>query len=296
MYLIPRDNVVFSVLGEDIKEIYFTSAYKSGYPEVDRAKALLYEVENPRGAVVFVHGTGNRNFSHLQYYPRKLSENGYVTIMPVLPYHFERVPSGDTVSSAFLKGSSSAMEKKFYQAAIDVMTCVDYLEGRGFEKIHIMGYSFGGMISTIAMALDKRLDRGILIVTGGNFEFITWHSIATRVIRLKYEEDESCNPEKCHKIHRTFDETARNFGGVGELEKLPSCFRYDASLFANMINGEKVLMFTALFDPFIPRKSSDDLWHRLGKHKRYKLLSGHMTAHVFYRRYILKKSLAFLNT
>ncbi len=295
MYLTSRDDVEFTVLNKNPKEIYFTSPYPSGYPDVDRAKALLYEIKNPKGALVFIHGSGSGNFSHLQYYTKNFSKNGYITMMPILPYHFGRIPKGCNSSSSFLKGNSSIMEKKFFQAVNDILTCIDYLEKLGIDNINIMGYSFGGMISTIVMALDDRLNKGILIVTGGNFEYIIWHSIATRVIRLNYEEDKSCNPERCHEIHKTFEEAAKRFNGIEELKKLPSCFRYDPSLFASLLNREKVLMFTALLDPFIPRKSSDDLWYRIGKPKRYFLLSGHMTAHIFFKRYILNKCLSFLD-
>jgi hypothetical protein len=54
-----------------------------------------------------------------------------------------------------------------------------------------------------------------------------------------------------------------------------------------------VLMFSASVDIFIPREASDDLWQRLGKPKRYFLPCGHLGAHIFFKRLILKKSLEF---
>lgn len=295
MYSLNRDKVKFKVLNKSnkIKEIYFTSPYKSGYPEVDQARALLHQGNRSEEAIVFVHGTG-RHFSSFSYYPKILSNNGYTTLMLILPYHYERISKKDPISLAFLKGSSEVLEKKYEQSVVDIFTCVDYLQQQGFKKIHIMGFSLGGMIATIASALDKRIDKVILTVTGGNFEYSTWHSTATKIFRIEYEEDKSCNPKKCHQIHQEFDKAAKEWKNLEELKKYPSCFRYDPSFFAAKLNPKDVVMFTALFDECVPRKSSDDLWERIGKPKRYFLLSGHLTAHLFYKNYILRKTLKFL--
>ncbi|MFA9398800.1 MAG: hypothetical protein ACERKV_11120, partial [Clostridiaceae bacterium] len=119
-------------------------------------------------------------------------------------------------------------------------------------------------------------------------------SVATKVLRVNYEENSDCNINKCNEIHKCFNETYRNFRDKSQLKDMPCCFRYDPSIFANIINPEKVLMFTALFDIFIPRKSSNDLWDKLRKPKRYLLFSGHLGSHVIYKKYILRKSLEFL--
>ena len=89
MYRCKR-NVDFQIKEGPIDEIYFKSPFPSGNEKVDNAKALLYKSENPKGAVIFIHGTGNKNFEPLKYYPKLLSQNGYTTLMPVLPYHFDR--------------------------------------------------------------------------------------------------------------------------------------------------------------------------------------------------------------
>ncbi|HEC91708.1 MAG TPA: hypothetical protein ENI51_01735, partial [Candidatus Atribacteria bacterium] len=107
MYFLNRDKVKFKVLNKSnkIKEIYFTSPYKSGYPEVDQARALLYQGNRLKEAIVSIHGTG-RHFSSFSYYPEILSNNGYTTLMLILPYHYERISKKDPISLAFLKGSS----------------------------------------------------------------------------------------------------------------------------------------------------------------------------------------------
>lgn len=289
MYNISRKNVVFEK--ESKNSLCFNSAFPSGHKYVDKCKALLYEGNNNEG-IVFIHGLGSRNFEYLKYYPENLSKHGYTTIMPILPYHFERMPKDKKID--FLSGTADDIEKRFYQSVVDILSCVDYLENIGIEKLHIMGVSFGGMIGTIAKALDNRLSKGIFVVSGGNFLYITWKSVATKVLRVRYEDEGSCNIEKCHKLHENFDEEAKKFNDLNDLIKLPSCFRYDPSLFAKKIDPDEVLMINAAFDPFIPRKSSKDLWNKMGQPKRYVLPAGHLTSHLWFKKFILKKSIKFL--
>jgi|YelNatPaOPRAMG01_1025707.scaffolds.fasta_scaffold56016_2 dienelactone hydrolase len=279
--------------GYDFDLLEFESLKPSGDPKVDHVKAILYNSDHPKGAIVFIHGTGQKNFEPLMYYPKRFSQDGYTTIMPVLPYHFERTPLGQKSGIAFIKGTDVQLATRFDQAVTDVITCVDYLENIGFKNIYIMGFSFGGMVSTITMALDKRIEKGVFVVTGGNYEYITWKSIATRVLRISYEENKSCNPKECEKKHKLFGKAIINFTSLTMLKDMPPCFTYDPSLFAKFILPRKTLFFTAMFDFFIPRKSSDDLWERMGKPKRYVIPSGHLSAHLFFKHFILNKSLAF---
>ncbi len=289
MYDISRKNVVFKKEDENI--LSFNSPFPSGDKYVDKGKALLYEGLGKEG-IVFVHGLGSRNFNYLKYYPENLVKYNYTTIMPVLPYHFERMPKDKKIN--FLSGTATDIEKRFYQSVVDILSCVDYLENIGMKKIHIMGFSFGGMIGTIAKALDNRLDKGVFIVAGGNFLYITWKSVATKVLRVRYENEGSCNIERCHELHKDFDKKVENFNNLNDLNNLPTCFRYDPSLFAKMITPEEVLMINAAFDPFIPKKSSKDLWNKMGRPKRYMLPSGHITSYLWFKKFILKKSVNFL--
>ncbi|GEM_PF-655709 len=296
MYQSSRENVKFSV--KDSKEhstIEFMSPKLSGDPQVDRARALLFKSKSPKGAIIFIHGTGQKNFEPLQYYPKFFLKNGYTVMMPVLPYHFERTPKAKKSGIAFIKGSDVELAKRFDQAVTDILTCVDYLEKIEFEKVNIMGFSFGGMISTIAMAIDKRIEKGVFVVTGGNYEYITWKSIATKILRVSYEENKACNPHECALKHIIFDNVAKNFKSLEDLKKMPVCFTYDPSTFARLIPPRKILFFKAAFDLFIPNRSSDDLWKRLGKPRRYVLPSGHLSAHLIFKKFIARKSLEFFN-
>jgi pimeloyl-ACP methyl ester carboxylesterase len=291
MYDVSRKGVLFDVSDGSPKEVRFQSPLPSGCPAVDRAVAYLYESANSRGAVVFVHGMGRKSLSWLRFYPEMLCRQGFTVLMPVLPFHYGRVSKDGEQFKRFLGGPTEVMEKKFYQAVVDVRTCVDFLERSGYERIHIMGISSGGMVAVIAMAVDTRIERCVLVITGGNLEIISWHSIATRIYRTG--KSRRAHREQSVRIGRELDECARSFTSLEDLERIPSFFRYDPCLFAKFIDTDRVMMFTALLDPWIPKRSSDDLWRRLGGPVRYMLPSGHLTAHLLFRRLILKRSVDF---
>jgi dienelactone hydrolase len=293
MYDVPRKGVVFSLKNGNPNTVRFISPFRSGYPEVDQARALYYEPPHAERALVFVHGLGRVGINHLTYYPKKLSRHGVAAIMPIMPFHEERVSPGHEHAHKFVSGPSEVMEKKFSQAVTDVLTCVDYLEQRGHTSCDIMGISSGGMIATIAMALDRRIKKGVLVITGGNLEIISWKSVSTRIYRTWRGSERKNQLQRSHRIRLEFEECVKSFTSLSDLKNVPGFFRYDPSLFAKLIGSECVLMFSASVDIFIPREASDDLWQRLGKPKRYFLPCGHLGAHIFFKRLILKKSLEF---
>lgn len=294
MYTCER-NVSFEIKKNIVDEIYFKSPCPSGNEKTDNAKALLYKAKDPKGAVIFIHGTGNKNFKPLQYYPNLLSQNGYTTLMPVLPYHFERTAENERSGSMLLKGDAVEIGQHFDQCVTDILTCADFLESLNFKKINIMGMSFGGIIATISMAIDERFNKGAFIITGGNFEHITWHSVATKVLRISYEDEGSCSKDICAETHKKFNKAANEFTSLKDLDNFPPCFRYDPSLFAKFIPNENVIMINALFDAFIPKKSSNDLWERLNKPKKYSLPAGHLTSHILFKKFIANKCIEFFD-
>lgn len=296
MYNISRKNVEFQIEDGSPKKIFFESPYASGNQIIDQAKALEYGSSRGKKALIFVHGFGEQNiFELLKYYPKYFAENGYTVLMPVLPFLMERKPEEYREKDLFLSGFAEDIEKRFYQSVNDIFTIIDYLESEGFKEVNLMGYSFGGLITTIAMALDQRIAKAVLVVAGGNLEYITWQSLATSELRTRYEKEEFCDLKTCHELHKKFDQAAAEFKKVEDLKRVPACFRYDPSFFAHKIKSQNVLMFNALFDNLIPKESAADLWQRLGQPKRYNLPAGHYTTHLLFRKLICKKSKNFFN-
>jgi len=94
------------------------------------------------------------------------------------------------------------LRSRFEHSVVDILTTLNYLKEKFHGDLYLMGFSFGGMVSTIATSLRKDIKGLSLAVTGGNFYHITWKSFVTGVLRVQYEENKECNPEKCKLYHQ----------------------------------------------------------------------------------------------
>ena len=76
-----------------------------------------------------------------------------------------------------------------------------------------------------------------------------------------------------------------------------ACYEYDPLIFAKFVKAPTI-MFTAIFDVFIPLSSSKELFEFLGseKKKRHLLPSGHITSYLVFRRFIAAETLRFFES
>ncbi|MFO7881232.1 MAG: alpha/beta hydrolase family protein [Kosmotogaceae bacterium] len=279
---------------DGLKQIILQSNYPAEHK--NNEKLILKLSGNPEcseGNIIFLHGTGQKNLKHLLWFIKKMPEYGFSGTMMILPYHFERTPIGYKSGELFMETNAALLRNRFENAVVDALTTVNYL--KQFDKpIYIMGYSFGGFIAVISAALCKDIEKLSLVVTGGNFYHITWKSFATKVLRVKYEEDKSCNKEKCYKLHKNEfkDYLKRLEKSEISVDMSPkACFEYDPLTYARFVN-QPVLLFQALFDIFIPKASTRELNATLPNSKLCKLPTGHLSS-IMFKKYILRKTVSY---
>ena len=265
---------------------------------IGKIPVVLYEPDNWNGewTILLLHGTGGRKLNYLEWFCEKFSNFGIRSAYMILPYHYERTPTSMKSGEAFLDVDNDTLKQRFMNAVEDVVKVSKILK-KDSGKLALMGISFGGMIAVISMAKTNSIDRGILVVTGGNFQYITWESVATKILRIKYESDsDGCSHEKCRMIHEKYYEryvkSLKNVDDVGRIPAFMKCFEYDPSTFAKFVEIP-ILMITALFDIFIPRKSSLDLKNRLPNVRELLIPTGHLSSFLM-RRFIVRKVLKFL--
>ena len=270
--------------------------YEEG--DIGRIPITLYEPRNwdGRWTILLLHGIGRRRLSYLDWYCQAFARLGFRSSYMILPYHYERTPDSMKSGEAFLDVDNDTLKRRFMNAVEDVIKVSGILK-EDSDKLALMGISFGGMIAVITMAKTDSIDRGILLVTGGNFQYITWESVATKVLRIKYESDSGgCTHEKCREIHeRHYERYVESLKVVDDVGKVPAfmkCFEYDPSTFAKFVKIP-ILMITALFDIFIPRKASRDLKNRLPYVKEYLIPTGHLSSFLM-RGFIVRKVFKFL--
>ncbi|WP_214078886.1 alpha/beta hydrolase family protein [Mesotoga sp.] len=299
------DNVVFARRYSDRPEIIersdsdkgsriiLKSNYPSGFSENGDLPLYLYK-GGRKGTVLFFHGRGEKNLDYLRWFPENLAKTGYAGAMMILPYHFERTPIGYRSGELFLDPRTDVLRERFENAVVDGLTCLNYLKWECPPPYFLMGYSFGGFISVITAALDRSICALSLVVTGGNFYHITWKSFVTGVMRVKYEEDGSCNKEKCKKLHgEDYERYIRSLEGPElEIGSAPiSCFEYDPLTFAKFVKCP-TLINGALFDIFVPRRSTKELSERIPNSTLRWMPTGHLTS-ILLKRTILKRSIDF---
>ncbi len=285
--------------------IEYESFVSTPYPEANTVIGYLFEPEEKKTetALVFLHGMGDRNLVPLSWYPEEFAKNGIPSFLMILPYHFERTPKGMKSGKKVLLDDMEETILDFKQSVIDVRTSMDYLERENISsgEFALMGVSFGGMVGTIAMGVDDRIKKGILVITGGNFRYITWKSLATRILRKKYEMESNtdvygCTEEKCEEIHKNYFAYIHSLKTPADLDRVKyekECFLFDPLTFAHFSSSRKVVMYNAIFDEIIPKISANELWEEMGKPERHWLFADHITS-IFYKKSILKRGVKLI--
>jgi len=277
----------------DCSRVVLKSNYPSDFSENRSIPLYLYS-GGKKGTVLFFHGRGEKNLDYLRWFPATFAKWGYSGAMMILPFHFERTPAGHRSGELFLDPRTDVLRERFENAVVDGLTVLNYLKWECPPPYFLMGYSFGGFISVITAALDRSICGLSLVVTGGNFYHITWKSFVTGVMRVKYEEDGSCSKEKCRKLHGEDHERYISSLESPELEigSAPiSCFEYDPLTFAKFVKCP-TLISGALFDIFVPRRSTKELSEKIPDSTLHWMPSGHLTS-ILFKKTILRSSIDF---
>lgn len=269
-------------------------------PDVSQSKRIhIYDffVENPHYNLIFLHGIGNGNIPYLMWFGKRFQKHGIRTFFLILPYHGPRAPKDWNGGEPFFSSSPAHCVVRFLQAVIDVRRTIDYIETNSNVPIAIMGLSFGGMIATMSLAIDKRIRKGILAFTGGDWRWINWYSPYLEDVREMYRtqgNEMGCRSESdCIKIRGNATKVVEGFNRIEDIFKYPvTCYHYDPLSYGKFVDQE-VLFFSGVFDKVIPERSSQALILTLKNVHKIVVPSGHKSSY-FFRRFIAKKVIKFL--
>ncbi|MCD6550641.1 alpha/beta fold hydrolase [Thermotoga sp.] len=281
-----------------MKLVTFQTSYRPIVEESKTVRVYVFEPKVVSHNLIFIHGIGNGNIPYLLWFGEKFREYNIKTWFLILPYHEKRAPESWSGGEPFYHPSPAYCVKRFDEAVQDVIDLVDFIEKESDKPISLMGFSFGGMITTIALAREKRIGKGIICCSGGDWRWINWYSPYTKKLRDLYRErgnEFRCRSEKdCIRNRGNTLEVIKTFESIEDIRrKSPvSCYFYDPASYAPFVE-QKVLFFWALFDRVIPYRSYATL-HRLLRNKKTVFLPvGHKGSY-FFRRYIARKVARFL--
>lgn len=214
------------------------------WKEAKQVKAFYYEPKSvPQEgapAVLCMHVLGG-NGKLTQSFAAFFADNGMYALMPQMPLFLERRP-GISMEKA-LNGPQGIQYLESTMRAIpgDIQRSMDFLASRHGVKsgsINIIGTSLGSLLAVSAFANDTRLDKAVLLLSGGDLKEIL--SLPNREVVPIYKALNSANGEQAKEIDRL----------IGLLEPL----NYAEKLSQSGRNS-KIMLFNAEKDTIIPPKN-----------------------------------------
>jgi len=187
-------------VGELRKEPFlrFTSQVSTPYPENDTVNARWYEASpesssqdskgrpRPRQAMIVMPQWNADAFSH-NVLCELFNHFGISCLRLSKPYHDVRRPPELERSDYAVSANVGRTIAACRQAVVDIRSCVDWLESKGYEQFGVLGTSLGSAYGFIAAAVDPRLRVCAFNHASTQFGDVVWTGQSTRHIKAAFE-------------------------------------------------------------------------------------------------------------
>ncbi len=238
------------------------------------------------GSLIMIHGLGSVNIPFLFWMGTHLASAGLRASLLVLPGNYTRTADGSVSGKDYFSTDLSNLLRFWQHAVVDVRATIDILEDRGewLSNNCVIGYCLGGMVATIATALDERISRTILMTTGGHMARILWESPTLKFVRREFNQGKGVegylnDRERLYDRYENDLKVTERFKSVEELmaSDVHPLLKVDPLTYARFIPTRRVTAIEALFDKTLPRHTRSGFWRALGRPRRYLIPSGHVT-------------------
>jgi len=220
MYKIRERNFPYKKkqVGKNLFEIRFKSHVNTYNKKNDIVYCLLRDSKTKEKICVLVHGLGTRTRSKWDEFIFYIPEEMGVCSID-LPYHRHR-NTGKDLMTALRDGIFSL--NFFKQGTRDIIRTVDLLKNMDYKDIYIMGVSLGSFFSLMAMGLDKRIQKGVFLLCGGDQSIITWKSPAMINVRKQHRKEgiTRANCMKCRSFFQDFQQSVKNGHSPYEIKNI----------------------------------------------------------------------------
>ncbi len=213
--------------------------------------------------VILFHGIGDQLVIPCKMLARSLVKKGMACFVLYSVFHSRRLP--DDVKHRYPSLTPGEWFEHYIISVTDVRQAIDWAESRteiNAEKVGVIGISFGGFISAITMGIDERIKAGAFLITGGNSQKIGYLS-RKRSMRKDYNvtEEEYNHDQQVYRQYLS-EVVEKGFDSVTPPSR---GFLIDPMTFGHRLQERPVLMLNALWDEYIPREATLDLWEASGK-------------------------------
>jgi dienelactone hydrolase len=195
-----------------------------------------------RPAVIVLHILG-ADFALSRYLAARLADRGVAALFVKLPYYGERRPPGEP--RRFLSADVGRSIGAMRQGICDVRRAAAWLASRPEvdpEKLGVTGFSLGGIVSSVATAVDPTLNRGVFLLAGGDLARILWEM-----------------PE-ASRYRSLWVASGRSLADLRALTD-----PYDPLTHARRLAGKRLLMVAGNADEVIPPACTRALWESAGR-------------------------------
>jgi dienelactone hydrolase len=198
-----------------------------------------------RPAVVVLHILG-ADFPLSRYMAARLADRGVAALFLKLPYYGERRPAaaGSNVKR-FLSSDIERTITAMRQGICDVRRAAFWLSSRpevDGKRLGVAGISLGGIVSSVAAAVDPSIREGAFLLAGGELSKILWEMPEGAAYRALWIGS-----------GRT----------LSDLKSLTDPF--DPLTYAPRLARKRVFMMAGKVDEVIPPASARALWDAAGR-------------------------------
>jgi dienelactone hydrolase len=231
-----------------VSRLRFPSPITTADPENNVVHAEYFRPEGGgvrRPGVVVLHILG-ADFPLSRYMAARMADRGVAALFVKLPYYGERRPaSGGPDAKKFLSADIDRTVTAMRQGICDVRRAAAWLASRpeiDAGRLGVSGISLGGIVSSIAVAVDPAIHEGAFLLAGGDLATILWQMPEGKAFRARWIES-----------GRTF----------ADLKALTDPF--DPLAYAARLKGKRVFMMAGKVDEVIPPASARALWEAAGR-------------------------------
>lgn len=244
-----------------VSSLQFPSPVETPDPENNVVHAEYFRPvgpeRKPHPAVIVLHILG-ADFALSRYLAARLADAGVAALFVKLPYYGERRPPDLMEPKRFLSTDIERSTLAMRQGICDVRRAAVWLATRpeiDRSRIGVAGISLGGIVSSIAAAVDPTLNQAALLLAGGDLAHVLW----TMPEAARYRD--------------LWVESGRT---KQDLEVLTRPF--DPLTYAHRLPGKRLLMFAGATDEVIPPPCVKALWRAAGEPPLRWLDCGHYSA------------------
>jgi hypothetical protein len=178
-----RTPAAFSLDGS---RLTFPSPVASPYPENDTVHADFYPAGTGRAVLVLPQwNAGPDGHAGLC---RLLNRFGVTALRMNLAYHGPRMPKHLERADYHVSSNIGRTIHAMRQSVVDARSCLDWLQGRGYGRLAILGTSLGSCVAFVAAAHDLRVSTAVYNHVSTYFGDVVWTGLSTAHVRRGLEE------------------------------------------------------------------------------------------------------------